>query len=293
MCYEGSLRPKTILTVLVLCAVPAGAQPRSVGICDDPARCRAGCDGQNSSECVALGLAMQYRGVLGDPRPLYRKACTMGDEDGCLHLRVTRTSVTRGDLARGASDARKACDTGEALRCTEAADLAEHLVGGLPSDLYRRACQANEPHACVEWGWRSAPAEALAPFQKACDLGSAWGCWSCALHLTPHESVENQFARRLGCAQRACKGAPGYGCMSEAELRNDQNQRDPQIVPLLERSCSADGGQACCVLSFLSDKGWRIAKNPQRARELEAKSIRNGWNCQRQTTEVKWMQHDE
>ena len=56
--------------------------------------------------------------------------------------------------------------------------------------------------------------------------------------------------------------------MIEADLRNQQDARDRQVVPLLEKSCAAEWGEACCVLSFLHDEGKRVPKNPRRARKL-------------------------
>jgi TPR repeat protein len=248
--------------------------------CVDDSRCRAQCDKGDNTACVDLGLAMQYTRVDGDPRPLYQKACGRGNEDACYHVEATRDRVQRGDAVEIAAGARKACATGEAKQCTLVGDLIKHGLDTTDTAQFcEKACDRGDAEGCtcaaIATFWNMANSARLAA--KACDLGSVGGCIACATLIDP--PPDSSFARRMSCADRACKKGSPAACAKKAELLGESVGPVEQVVSLLQTSCDGGIARSCCFLAGRYQDGVGVRKSAARAAEATRRAAKLGSPC--------------
>jgi TPR repeat protein len=242
----------------------------AAGICEDPPYCKKECAAGQTRACIELGLAMQYRGVPGNPRALYEQACAQGDEHACYHadLELDR------DADATVATTRKACEAGDAASCARVADLIDHGIDRTDSTAYyRRACEDGDARACALAATRlSGTPDGRTLATRSCDLGSTLGCELCA-------SIRDDAndGRQLRCAERACAAGGAHGCWLQAELVPDKS--DATVAELLQKSCKRGEAQACCALAVHYQNGAGVPKSAARAGELRRAAAKLGLQC--------------
>jgi TPR repeat protein len=218
------------------------------------------------------------------------QACEIGDPAACSDLAVCYAlgrGVAQSD-ERAAALARRACEQGAAVACSNhGALLAEGAGGGAPEPhstgsgqapearsarivrLFRTACDAGAPEGCtnlataLEAGTlavRDVRAAARA-FRRACDAGFALACHRLALLVADRADV----APDLGATQlesRACRAGIAPACFAVSERTPAEGPRTPAARLVDDRrshlvGIPGMGGFSPGELSAVREKGAR------------------------------------
>jgi TPR repeat protein len=119
--------------------------------------------------------------------------------------------------------------------------------------LYREACTAGEPRACLAMGRATgsggvevmyAPERAVAYFKSACDGGIADGCGELAITMAEGLGTTKDEAAARILASRACEAGSSNGCAGLGVLADDGlgGALDPSAaVAAFERACTLGG----------------------------------------------------
>ncbi|MCB9734185.1 MAG: sel1 repeat family protein [Deltaproteobacteria bacterium] len=196
--------------------------------------------------------------VLGGPNPLATK-CKAGDAAACVKLaeRVVATSDP-GEDDDAADWYSAACDLGDAAACVSGATWALSRQGHLPGyarDLGQKACGLGRAEGCVvagtwlergvaEDGDKPRPAEALAAFERACELRSQRGCAEVARMLRENRQTPADLARAKRLWRAACAAGEQSACVAEARAALDGfgGPRDrARALAILDAACDAAG----------------------------------------------------
>ena len=157
---------------------------------------------------------------------------------------------------------------------------------GVPRDpaaaaaLFRRACEAGRPDACVTHAAleaRALPpdptrtAAALQLITSACDAGLLGACTTLGELLADGIALPRDEARAFALWQAdAQRGLPrALALLGESLLEGTMAPPDPaQAEPLLDRACNAAVPEACADLAFLRSEGLTAPPDEPRAKAL-------------------------
>jgi len=162
-----------------------------------------------------------------EARPLFQKACSGGDMDGCYQLGLLYElgkGVTE-DYAKARTLYQKACDGGDMDGCYELGLLSD-LGKGATQDaakartLYQKACDGGNLHACVSLGLLNEIgdggtqdyAQARTLYQKACDGGEMSGCDYLGTLYVFGKGVTPDNAQARTLFQKACNVGDQWAC---------------------------------------------------------------------------------
>ena len=252
--------------------------------------------------------------------PFDRALCRFAKGEVCLHIRslttdeATRLALTldacRGgitteclrrandiyeqDVALAAQYWRTACETGEALGCTELGILHQKGIGmdpnlGEAARLYQQGCDTGDEHGCTILGFlhqqgigmEPDPAEAARFFWQGCNGGNAVGCTDLGVLLEngivmepdPDPAVVARLYRQ-GCDGGDARGCNNLGFLHEMGIGVERN---PVAAARLYRQ-GCDGGHAlgCTNLGFLHAQGIGMEPDPKAATGLFAQACAMG-----------------
>ncbi|MRJ06829.1 MAG: hypothetical protein C6I01_04850, partial [Epsilonproteobacteria bacterium] len=113
-----------------------------------------------------------------------------------------------------------------------------------PLEDYRRGCLSSDPQqqiwGCYNWGlaiMEKNGQKALHLFQKACQLGSAEGCYSVGLLLFDGtRGVKKDWKRALPYLEKGCKLGEGLSCRLAGKIHLHRAKRSFQRAHQLEPS---------------------------------------------------------
>lgn len=218
----------------------------------------------------------------------YRKACELGDEEGCAARKRLEADATR-PARRG--ELERACHGGDARQCWELAHLwlrGDDAARDPPKGVayLERACTGGFGTACQNLATRykhgvgvekDAP-RALEFMRRGCDLGSGVSCGMVGQLFERGEDVEENGAIAAAWYARACRTEHPSCFQLANSLRDGQFvQRDvPRAARLLNGECQRDAWWACRALAELLEQGDGISKDPERAARLYAKACELG-----------------
>ena len=224
-----------------------------------------GCKAKAAALCLRLGSLLHVGRHLEKDKPrarqLFMRACVLGSNDGCGRY---GSSFTVG-LATSTMDRaaivilESACDAGRARACIYAAIAHARGIAGL----------AKSPKAAVK------------RYEKACELGSMWGCYGLARHLDSGRGIARDLERAVALYRRACKGNDAAAC-SELGSLHEQGRGVPsdlgEAVRLHDKACTMGCPPCCAVLAALLDKGGPgLEKDPARAADLRKRACAGGY----------------
>jgi TPR repeat protein len=186
------------------------------------------CHGGVAGGCTAWGRLLldgelpeaDIRGAL-----LFERACLLGDAEGCGYLGLAHLQgrgVER-DQQRAAHLLDQACREGADVGCVF---WAEMLRDGL-----------------VEGGGDEVLERAVSLFTEGCDGGQGRACHDLGLAYASGEGLEQDQEQALAHFERACQLGFLEGCRQGSRLQRDERPR--RAVQLLGRACAAEDAGAC------------------------------------------------
>ena len=213
----------------------------------------------------------------------YRRACTLGQRDGCVE--TARLRLGAGEPREAVSMLEPLCRRGHARACRFLAhSQATESAGPQPADVASAlgsACKGHLAEACVELGLLmmdgngvpSDPVGAVRHFETACQSGHLRGCGALGLAALHGKGVPRDGRRAAELLGRACHAGDPEACEAFAPLA------DAGLVPgataatvraLLMQACRGNVGEACRRIETLSSAN-RLApcaEGPSRPAQL-------------------------
>ncbi|CAN5256602.1 hypothetical protein BH09MYX1_BH09MYX1_55200 [soil metagenome] len=237
---------------------------------------RSRCGTKDSEACAALGVSVEDT-AKAEAQTSYKTACDAGDALACVNL----GKLELDDAS--ASDARdlfkKACDGGEAAGCNNLGALATgqpivDRMGPRGAHSYKLFCGGALSAGCAGWGDAKTPvgvkvdlADAVAQFDKACDMGLLMACVNEGALILVGQGGPRDRARAQGFFQRACDGGDPGGCGESATLslqdRVGAPKDDKKGFGLMKEACDGGETDACANVAVLRllDRGDGGAKS--------------------------------
>ncbi len=213
----------------------------------------------------------------------YRRACTLGQPDGCVE--TARLRLGAGESREAASLLEPLCRRGHARACRFLAHaLTTGGTGPQPpgvASALGSACKGNLAEACVELGLLmidgsgvpADPAGAGRLFDSACQAGNLRGCGALGLSALHGKGVARDVRRAAELLARGCHAGDPDACEVLAPLA------DAGLVPgataatvraLFMQACRGNVGEACKRLETLASAN-RLApcaEGPSRPAQL-------------------------
>jgi TPR repeat protein len=234
---------------------------------DRQSACRNGDGAACTAQAQAYGL----------PTELLRRACDLGDGNGCYLL-----ALQLGNTKEGAAAYEQACDDGNSLACTNLGFIYERGEG-VPKDLreaarlYKLGCRGSSCAApnnlgCVNLGrfYRDGTGvdvdarRALQLFRDVCerkpvdaeDAGNiARSCSVAGTVMLYGKDVPRDTPRALALLERGCASNDTFGCYNLAVLY-DNGEGVPadktRAAGYYKRACDHDDTEACERLAVLT-----------------------------------------
>jgi hypothetical protein len=154
---------------------------------------------------------------------------------------------------------------------------------GSPADKDEKACEKDDAEGCANTGGRyllgkdgrtKDEAKGAKLLEKACKLGSPFGCEIWGRALNDGRGVPKDLVAADAAFTKACDKDQGGACRSLA-LRFQTS--DPKRIPLLEKACKLDDGIGCMGLGAAYLHGDQGApKNLPKAKEMLQKACKLG-----------------
>lgn len=213
------------------------------------------------------------------------KECAAGNAESCGELGFR---LLKEDARRAVAFSRRACDGGSTRGCSNLAAgyLGGH--GGLPRDvglgldLFRKACDAEFPIACVQlaihlWngtGMVKDRKRARELFRRACDQGNVSSCFDLSSTLP-----EEEHAAARDYAEKACDGGHPDGCARAGFLHlfgKNLPKDSARALPYLRKACNAGSPQGCALLGGRYIEGEAVPTDLPRAFGLLRRACNGG-----------------
>lgn len=246
---------------------------------------RRGCDASDARSCRLLAEHLAAHKGWDSAVRLLRKACLLGDGDGCEKL-GTMYATGKGlvwDPKAAFVMYKRACSRGNHMACSSLADM--YTIGEVVKqdytrarNLYSEACQNNIGRACnnigemylVGAGVRGDTRKALAYFDKACRLGASVGCYNLGNLYLQGENVEHDPIVASGLFEKACQEGQASSCLALARMYRDGigvSRSLSRAKSLYYQACTKGEGRGCEWAAYLyfKDRGNRRSHNIARS----------------------------
>ena len=229
------------------------------------------CERGHGPSCTAFGLAPV------DPQKL-RRACDLGDANGCYHLGLVmaQPSVDQ-DLEAAVDLYREACRWGSGAACTQ---VGISLLRGeglrldpmAATSAFVQACRLGDPAGCAELGWlrlsghgKTDIEEGVSRLRGACRRGRGEACARLGLvRLRGQYGLERDPAAGKTLLREACNRGSERGCLDLAEALGQKRE-------LVERA--AERGRRRCEQALLRcgdveawTTTWRVTRDEAQRR---------------------------
>jgi TPR repeat protein len=248
---------------------------------------RKACDSGDAEGCELLGESESGDDFAGDPTEAavaFDEACRRGRLSSCHRLATERLLDPRKQ-DEALQSLRSICDRGHAPSCLAAALALAPTVARRP-DCARalpvavKACQLEKGPGCAiadacQLGDPRQRATAVDRLEHACERHDALACLYWADARPDGGDDRRRSAYRIACEDATDErvGALSCGRWAALELVQGQTRGARQnALHILERTCDASSGQACCDLAAAYAKGIETTPTPARAAELRARA---------------------
>ncbi len=252
-----------LLAALLLCQTVSG-QDRATEDLPDPQVLKNSCRSGSSDACNALGTLYLtgQSGLPEDPteaRQYFHQACVRELALGCMNLATVWANGLGGrqNLTEAALLYEKSCRLGNLRGCSAAGYL--YATGqGVRSDpahahsLLQKACQQDDAPGCLYLGAMQAQAnqwqEALAAYDKACELGDGESCNLLFTLYTAHTDIQPDPNLALDYVRKACQLEYAQGCNNEGAvyLQGKIVPRDEELALVrFLRACEGVSMEGC------------------------------------------------
>jgi TPR repeat protein len=224
------------------------------------------CDNDHAAACYFLASLYRSNSQADDAENLAhrysRKACDLGDADGCGTLGLTYilgigTEVNR---SKGLSIYLKGCDARNYSSCEIAGTLLISDDPEMAIQLYRKACLNQYTQSCVTWGKavRDGPwverdlKEAFDLFLFACQKESEEGCFELGKAYYHGKGVSKNSTLAYEAYAESCElgdSVASYGCQFEAlaYMNGEGTATNLEIgLEMLEDICEEDANAVVC-----------------------------------------------
>jgi len=217
-------------------------------------------------------------------------ACDAGAANGCTALGRLDERVDRHNRTVAASKFRRACELGDPEGCEALAVFQEHSeIGDEKStvdEAYSRACRGGRLGSCHRLALRGLedPATRERSVQLLidnCSSGFAPSCNLAAMRYAPLLSAAASCERAIPLAGRACTAGDSLGCVlvDACQLRTPPNRA--AALERLRSACEADQPSACLY--------WGDAQEGEPARDDKRIRRAYGMACARRESPGAWL----
>jgi uncharacterized protein len=263
------------------------------GVPTDPERAlsyyRKACDGGAGDGCELAAATIQDKDKAGAEAlyrrafELYRAGCDAGDGEACGDLGVVyengRAGVTR-DLGRAAELYARGCEKGSSDACfflgtayDTGQGVAHSAVDAARS--YERSCELNDPDACgmaanyfddgsidcdVDKA-RTLRLRGVELYEKQCDAGMDWGCWSAATDLDIGLGIPEDRPRAIALLRKGCERNGRYSC-GELGSKLEEDEGRSEALAVHRKACDLGEDDSCLG-------AWRLLSALGRVDEAE------------------------
>lgn len=259
-----------------------------------------------TSEAGVQGTIKLQDGDYAGARTLLDAGCTQGDGAACALIASMYTQATgvERDLDRALTLFDQGCKAGTQVSCNSATRLREIMAatgqqGGSTSakeetpeeefKYYQGECAKNDGLSCIMVAYayqdgKGAPqdaAQALAAFQKACDIGGkdgVLGCYYVGRAFEEGEGRPQDVEKAAAFYEMACKGGEDLGCdgaksIKDALAAGGVGQTGPEAesdVPVVsvqatQEGCSRLIAEDCLVLGHMYRLGKGLVQDDRSA----------------------------
>lgn len=243
-----------------------------------------GCSAGSGDACYFQGVALEEGiGIANDKDAAlayFDRACVQYDHAGACTTHAQRLAVRGMNIPIALYQAQRACELDDSECGTSAAFYASGTGVAVDNtkanELFAKACERSETHACVQLGDRrrdglGGPADATAAvkaFDRACAAGDATGCARAAQVLAKSTATS---ATAFRFADLACDRNNGAGCMLASELAASGKHGKPADVErafrLAVRGCAQNYPTACAMVGEAYEKGVGVERDASHALE--------------------------
>jgi len=254
------------------------------------------CADKSEEECrsAANPFILGKTRSVADVLRVFRSGCDQGVGWSCGHLaRMYYSGVgVEEDRASAVSLFDRACNAGHATSCDNVGALYLNGTTGVPRDMdkgasaLQRGCDVGRPSACKGVGiyYRHMavpknPGKAVAPFGKACQLGSAEGCGQLSGMYELGEGVAQDWTKSLSYGEMACEGGRPVSCDNVGimyENGSGTTKDDGKAAEAYAKGCRGDYALSCHRLGYVMLFGTDVAKDEGKAVVLFRKSCEGG-----------------
>lgn len=223
---------------------------------------RSACLGDEPRWCTYVAVGPEDRPTAED---LAQRACSRGVAAGCIAMLRAQLQHTLRPEVAALAELGRWCSQGQAAACEELANAHDtpDAIQLPPRSLalLQQACTLGRAETCVRLGMlheaaldaaRDDPA-ARRYFRRACDRGSAQGCW----RLTEDLNVTGASAREIGAVlQRGCELGHTASCTLVARLYRAA-RADTAAARWATEACRMESFEGC---GYLAERGLELPR---------------------------------
>jgi TPR repeat protein len=250
------------------------------------------CDRQDGRSCYRLGMVESARDPAGAVAR-FRRACELGDADGCASLAVAYIDgdAIEPDRETAVHLAQYACQEGSAAACTLAGQIFTIGFGvqadeKLAGTYFEYACRLGDVHGCeILATWREGEharetwQQGLGLRDRACQDGSVDDCIVMAAYYLRGLGVDKDSGRAVELFRIGCDAGSPDACRSLGQILLTGTGVDADPVAAfaaLERACRAGDIAACTWQGLGYQRGHGVPVDLARAFELYRRGCEAG-----------------
>lgn len=222
------------------------------------------CDKKLAKACNNIGRIYEEGTIVerneATASQYYKQACDMKYQLGCTNLGTLYAFGKQAlqDLNQGFSLLNVSCIGGVGLACSNFGLFYERGLTVVQDydtalELYTKGCALKDGLGCFNAGQllegvKNQPREAVAFYQKSCEMGNRYGCINLAVTYEEGKFLTKDIAAAEKLYYRVCEEREPLGCFNLGNLYEEQPQRDPEGQRKLEyyrRSCDMGLAAAC------------------------------------------------
>lgn len=244
------------------------------------------CHNDNGAGCFNIGLLIlqgkvpneqifrEYDGNATMAASYYKRACDLGDMDGCHNLSVLyyEGKGVEKDIGKEFEYRKKACEGGKAISCHRVAEMYEEGLG-VPEDRAMSmkydlmGCEGGIADICLVLGMKyeikyltdedpNTRDKTLEIFRKGCSLKGGASCYH-AGKFSIDAFKEPDYSQAMTFYKKACDLGESRGCTALDDLYaqgHTINKRYEGFAKKLAKECRDGDGRACYNLGAVYAK---------------------------------------
>jgi TPR repeat protein len=250
---------------------------------------KTACENGFKHACTRAGLSIELGDVRGRyisrnydrAAKFYREGCKRGAAVSCWALaRLVREGA--GTIEANTKDAtdlaKKACDAGLDLGCTQYRDYRYRLWDEKRASKFATQCEGGDGKSCYLAGrafnygvnFSRDSSRALELLEKGCELDYYPACENAGIYYAKGYGTRTNPQKAAEFYKRACDGGTGHACfaLAIAHLEGDGAEEDPtKALELAELACKRDEGEACVFAGLRYENGMGAEQDDEKARD--------------------------